>query len=84
VYEDVDIVHLVNVMAIFREVLYKGWSYRDITKVCELMHIFKALSYLTLTSQVLTSAVWLPILKNWKVQICCGQQCYILLRRLRV
>jgi len=27
-----------TLMAIFREVRYKGWAYRDITEICELMH----------------------------------------------
>ena len=50
--------------AIFSEMLYKEWLYRDITKVCEPMHTFRALSYLALTSQVLTFAVWLQIVKK--------------------
>ena len=28
----------VTLMAVFREVRYRGWTYRDITEICEPMH----------------------------------------------
>ena len=45
----INIVYLLHVsathVAILGEVHYKGWIYRDLTKVCEVMHSCKILSF---------------------------------------
>ena len=49
-----------TLVAILREMHYKGWTNRDITKVCEPMHICKILSF---------NNTWFKINIKYKVQI---------------
>jgi len=49
-----------TLVAILSEVCYKGWIYRDITKVCETRHRCKILNF---------KNIWLKILLKYKIQI---------------
>ena len=60
-------------VAILGEVLYQGWAYRDITKVCELMHRCKILHFSRSWSKFVT-----------KVAKACRRQVYKILLHIYV
>ena len=49
-----------NLVAILSEVRYKGWIYRDVTKVCEPTHRCKILSF---------KNIWFKIISKYKIQV---------------